>query len=1699
MLFGTVQMDAFAAGQSTGGSTAVVSEQGTAGDMNVAGDPATQSDEGVSVQSLAAYTLTVTADTEAGKAAVEKTQFYINGADPNKITPTVGSAIDIVKNTNTKMQFRIQTPETMSGVCGLEVIIDGVSVKKMNTIENDEITTSEVPLGSDGIFSHITIKEASNNPEKFYLYFDNTNNQMTSLMSEKNVIIKFIFERGVSADYNLDVTAGEGVRKVYDVKWVKNVEDGSLYGVYVRPEDGYQLVSYTMDGKENPIALKNDDYTSWTDENNKRYTCNYFEVTVTKDSDIKLNFAPAEMEFKLIGYQPIESNVAMYQFSGGNSDYDTSYKDIGVSTMPLLENTGVKFYFHLQTKGYLWFDQNGKQSQYEGFKIYAGEEKTEANLLFDMNTSGAACNDNNLGMPNETYFNESDAKKGYVLSGAATRIGSVILVSTPELTKVTLEAQAYGETYTTTADVQMASDLPEVKALSTYYTDTYGLDKTGLTAYTAEEKATDAYKKYCQYSNFRYVLRKVYQKQLLKIGSAAEDKRAEALVDAKAALDAAARGEGCNAVVWNFQDKDGTSSIPVMVAIPNNGTTSASDSMEAALEALYPGNWTYNCTATSFGAFVNSITAGNDTDTGSINIQIRPDGSTGGSYGFWFYNGKFSDWGVSNYFPYDGDVMWWGGGNVDKNWNWALLRLKYGDDELAKELVKRGATKSVEQLAASELASLFPEIDFKRYGQFREVTAAELVEIQIGQIGTVTPDSGDDIKAARNAYDALTSEQQKKVRNVEILANAENAYKKLLEKSSVAYTDAMNKTLTGLSTTTLGVGSTKGEWAIISLARRGLISGSDASGQAAVYIAAAMDALEAGKLSSSTDYARVTLALSSLGVSAPEAMIKQCEDYDKAVEQGVNAVAYALLALDAKPYDTANKEIREKYVSYLLTHCCKDGGWVLGDDLTVTADTDVTAMVIQALAPYYKENRADVKAAVDKALDALKGMQKVTGGFASYGTYNAESTAQVIVALCSIGIDPTTWNEKDVVDALLHFYVTADGKNGFSHTLGDAMDQMATEQSAYALVAYSRFAQGKSSLYDMKDAFGNSGSAVNPVQAVASAAMAVATMGEQSVSMAVANTEEAVLNYVKTSVLLLGIDGPTYTVKIKEGDSGKLFVAAAAGTESNQAGTAGSFCVDVTISMDGAQAVTKTVTGVITPTAYVAPKPDVTVSFALYGDTKHAVKSDSDLHTYRFNVADLSKWVETVEVTVPGDATVGDVFKKVLDEKGFTYVGLEDGYISSITSPDGVTLTAKDNTDASGWMYMVNGSYPNVGLTSKTVAGGDVIIWHWTDEYRLEQSSMEYNPGMAVSYVEKLIDTIGTVTLQSEPQIKQARFAYDLLSDEEQKDVDNYVKLTAAEEKFKALQEAGDTDKPGTDDTDPTDAVIRISGTTRYETSIKIAEELKANLGIEKFDTVILTTGMKFADALSGSSLASAVNAPILLIDAKKVDVVSAYVRENLREGGKIYVLGGAAAVPESALASLTGYDICRLAGATRYETNLAILKEMKARGISMDKIAICTGENFADSLSIAATNLPILIVGETFTNEQRAFLSNSGCESCYLIGGTAAVSAKIENAAKTLTKTERIYGKTRLETSVAVAETFFQNAESVMIAAAIDFPDALCGGPLAVRRGCPMLLCAEGQEQVAKSYISTHEIKKGKILGGEKAVSEQSVKTLFE
>ena len=372
---------------------------------------------------------------------------------------------------------------------------------------------------------------------------------------------------------------------------------------------------------------------------------------------------------------------------------------------------------------------------------------------------------------------------------------------------------------------------------------------------------------------------------------------------------------------------------------------------------------------------------------------------------------------------------------------------------------------------------MFYTDDYTKLGHSGEYTPDDVIDL-IDAIGTVTKRSGDDIAAARKAYDSLTDEEKKQVTNYGTLLAAEKAYADILKKAAKEL-GAIYKTtgdyiekLPGDELNAFG-----SEWYILGLARSGRKVFDDYYKAIEKYVSENID--ENGRLDEkrATDNAKLVLVLSALDKDVTDVgghdLLKALSDMDYVTQQGLSGAIYALLAFDCRSYDipAADKNVeqtsREGLVKYILDKQLKDGGWAYSG---YKAEPDMTAMALQALAAYYKTD-AKVKEAADKAVTCLSKLQNTTGGYDSYGSVNSESAAQVITALTALGIDPDNdarfvKNGASVLDSLCGFYV--DG-GGFRHVSDGKLDPTATAQGYYALAAYYRFAGSQTALYDMTD------------------------------------------------------------------------------------------------------------------------------------------------------------------------------------------------------------------------------------------------------------------------------------------------------------------------------------------------------------------------------------------------------------------------------------------------------------------------------------------------------------------------------------------------------------------------------------------------------------------------------------------------------
>ena len=127
---------------------------------------------------------------------------------------------------------------------------------------------------------------------------------------------------------------------------------------------------------------------------------------------------------------------------------------------------------------------------------------------------------------------------------------------------------------------------------------------------------------------------------------------------------------------------------------------------------------------------------------------------------------------------------------------------------------------------------------------------------------------------------------------------------------------------------------------------------------------------------------------------------------------------------------------------------------------------------------------------------------------------------------------------------------------------------------------------------------------------------------------------------------------------------------------------------------------------------------DIHVSFELLGDKKHDSDADKEYHSLR--AGNLETWIPNAEYEVGGNATVLDVFEKVLTKYGYSWDNTKGNYIAGITKPDGTSLAEVNNGANSGWMYTLNGIHSDLSVTEQYLEDGDIIVFHYTDDYKQE-------------------------------------------------------------------------------------------------------------------------------------------------------------------------------------------------------------------------------------------------------------------------------------------------------------------------------------------------------------------------------------------
>jgi putative cell wall-binding protein len=268
----------------------------------------------------------------------------------------------------------------------------------------------------------------------------------------------------------------------------------------------------------------------------------------------------------------------------------------------------------------------------------------------------------------------------------------------------------------------------------------------------------------------------------------------------------------------------------------------------------------------------------------------------------------------------------------------------------------------------------------------------------------------------------------------------------------------------------------------------------------------------------------------------------------------------------------------------------------------------------------------------------------------------------------------------------------------------------------------------------------------------------------------------------------------------------------------------------------------------------------------------------------------------------------------------------------------------------------------------------------------------------------------------------------------------------------------------------PTDvAVSRLGGANRDATAAAVALASYPTAGSAK--AVVLARDDVYADGLTGSPLASALDGPLLLTNPAflSTDTRNA-ITHVLSQGGTVDLLGGTKAVSAQTASTLTslGYHVVRIGGADRYAT-AGLVADQIASVRTVDHIYLATGLNFPDAESAAdaaAVNHGVVLLtdGTATASETSQWMSAHPGLGAVAIGGAAASADPSATA---------LVGADRYATAAKVAASVLPSPVGVVIATGANFPDGLAGAAYAAHFGWAMLLVSPGAAQLDTDQAS--------------------------
>jgi len=943
------------------------------------------------------------------------------------------------------------------------------------------------------------------------------------------------------------------------------------------------------------------------------------------------------------------------------------------------------------------------------------------------------------------------------------------------------------------------------------------------------------------------------------------------------------------------------------------------------------------------------------------------------------------------------------------------------------------------------------------------------------QVETAELDDGDSIKE-----DSLetTNSQIVETNGGDLLDSKVSVEKAINETAALMYKNTPDPT----------VGTLAGEWTILSLARSGYeIPKSYYDNYYNNVVQVLKDCNGVLHKVKYTEYSRVILGLTSIGKDITNVggydLTKPLADFDGVKKQGINGPIFALIALDTNNYEIPAAEegkvqaTREMLIDFILGKEITDkdgnvGGWALNGKVP---DPDITAMALQALAKYKDDEK--VKPYIDRALNVLSRIQLPSGGYSSWGTTNSESIAQVIVALTALGIDPAKdarfiKEDKWVIHAIMDFYV--DG-GGFKHVLDKEIDGMATDQAMYALVAYDRFKNGKTNLYDMTDMYKdieeeNKVPVINAKDITVEVGEEiyflkdVTAIDKEDVQIEDIKVEHTVPLSDDNKTTTVGTYSATYSAKDNKGAVGTKTVNVIVkdkSVEQNEAPVINA--KDITVKVGDVIDFLKDVTATDKEDGKIE-KIEVEHTVPLSKDNK-ATKAGTYRATYSATDSKGAVGTKTVNVLVKVEQNEApvinakDITVELGDEidflKDVTVTDREDGRISpkyeisennvvvsNVAVKAGkykVTYTAKDSKGVTGTKTVNLTINPNndmkIGTTRNEIS-----------EYK--------------KYIVRALENNESAVKGPEiKRLKDGKYLYTI------KIPKNYmtIKLILSEEYIKP--------------------------------EIKGVQAISAEVG-QKID---LLKGISAQDGLEVPVRVEIENESSLPIKYGKVTKSGRYSVRYTAKRGNVETTKSTFLDVKS-ISMDTKIEEHKLIGSTRYETAIKISQKGWK---SAENIILVSGNSLPDAL--AATpfakqkDAPILLTNLYKLNEDtKTEIKRLKAKNAFVIGGDGVVSEGILNELKQMgVEVERIAGDTRFETSLAIAKKMTNVSKIAVVNGETGLSDATSIAAVAGVENMPILLMPTKGINIYDEFIKANNIKKSYVIGGVGTVSKALENTL--